>query len=53
MSRFIAIVDDEPDIIELVSFHLRKAGFSVKGFPDGDSLLKSMPVAVQIGRAHV
>jgi two-component system phosphate regulon response regulator PhoB/two-component system alkaline phosphatase synthesis response regulator PhoP len=46
MSRFIAIVDDEPDIIELVSFHLRKAGFSVKGFPDGDSFLKSMPVAV-------
>ncbi|MFH1674786.1 MAG: response regulator transcription factor [Pseudomonadota bacterium] len=31
-SRFIVIVDDEPDIVELVSLHLVKAGFSVKGF---------------------
>lgn len=43
MSRFIAVVDDEPDIIELVSIHLRKAGFSVKGFSDGGSLLKFLP----------
>lgn len=43
MSGFIAVVDDEPDIIELVSIHLGKAGFSVKGFPDGDSFLKSLP----------
>lgn len=46
MSRFIAVVDDEPDIVELVSIHLRKAGFSVKGFPDGDSLLKSLPAGI-------
>ena len=46
MSRLIAVVDDEPDIIELVSIHLRKAGFTVKGFPDGDSLLKAMPSGI-------
>ncbi|HPI93514.1 MAG TPA: response regulator transcription factor [Deltaproteobacteria bacterium] len=43
MGGFIAVVDDEPDIVELVSIHLRKAGLTVKGFPDGDSLLRSLP----------
>lgn len=46
MSRFIAVVDDEPDIIELVSIHLRKAGYPVKGFPDGNSLLRSLTTAL-------
>jgi DNA-binding response OmpR family regulator len=40
MSSRIAVVDDEPDIIHLVSIHLRKAGFSVDTFLNGASLLK-------------
>jgi len=35
----IAVVDDEIDILELVSIHLKKAGFTVKEFQDGGSLL--------------
>jgi len=31
----IVIVDDEPDIVELVSLHLKKAGFKVSAFSDG------------------
>ena len=37
MNELIAIVDDEPDILELVSLHLTKAGFSVREFTDADS----------------
>jgi DNA-binding response OmpR family regulator len=40
MDNRIAVVDDEPDILHLVSIHLRKAGYSVEGFLDGASLLK-------------
>jgi len=40
MSKLIAIIDDEPDIAELVSLHLSKAGFAVKRFLDADSFLK-------------
>ncbi len=42
MSKLIAIIDDEPDILELVSLHLEKAGFEVKGFPDGKTFFKSL-----------
>lgn len=34
MAKLIAVLDDEPDILELVSLHLRKAGFQVEGFAD-------------------
>jgi DNA-binding response OmpR family regulator len=34
MSSLIAVLDDEEDIVQLVSLHLRKAGFSVEGFTD-------------------
>jgi DNA-binding response OmpR family regulator len=30
----IAVVDDDPDILELVSVHLKKAGMKVRAFPD-------------------
>ncbi|RKX70794.1 DNA-binding response regulator [candidate division WOR-3 bacterium] len=39
MRSLIAIVDDEPDILELVSHNLKKEGFEVKGFEDGESFL--------------
>ncbi len=38
MNELIAIVDDEPDIIELVSLHLEKASFKVKGFFEAEYL---------------
>jgi two-component system phosphate regulon response regulator PhoB/two-component system alkaline phosphatase synthesis response regulator PhoP len=42
MSRLIAVVDDEPDILELVSLHLSKAGFTVRTFPDAGHFQKSL-----------
>ncbi|HPC47461.1 MAG TPA: response regulator transcription factor [Deltaproteobacteria bacterium] len=42
MNMLIHIVDDEPDIIQLVSIHLKKAGFAVHGFPEGGSFLRSL-----------
>ncbi|MBP7461144.1 MAG: response regulator transcription factor [Candidatus Delongbacteria bacterium] len=39
MSRLIAIIDDEPDIAELVSIHLMKAGFQTKVFHEVKSFL--------------
>ena len=40
MNKIIAVVDDEPDILKLVSHHLRKAGFTVKELADGASFFK-------------
>ncbi len=39
MSTVIALIDDEPDIVELVSLHLEKAGFKVEGFLDAESFI--------------
>jgi DNA-binding response OmpR family regulator len=39
MSKTIALVDDEPDILELVSLHLKKSNFTVKTFSSGDRFL--------------
>lgn len=36
-AKTIAIVDDEPDILELVSLNLKKAGFKTKEFQTGES----------------
>lgn len=36
MNKLIAVVDDEPDIAELVSVHLKKARFEVKTFLSGN-----------------
>jgi DNA-binding response OmpR family regulator len=33
-NQLIAIIDDEPDILELVGVNLKKSGFQVKGFSD-------------------
>ncbi len=39
MKKSIAIVDDEPDIVELITYHLKKENFKVNEFYDGESLL--------------
>lgn len=38
--KLVAVVDDEPDIVELVILHLRKAGFKVEGFLSAEKFLK-------------
>jgi len=40
MKKNIAIIEDEPDIVELVTIHLAKSGFAVKGFGTGIDFLK-------------
>jgi two-component system phosphate regulon response regulator PhoB/two-component system alkaline phosphatase synthesis response regulator PhoP len=42
MNELIAVVDDEPDIVEIISLQLKKAGFRTAGFSDGRSFLKSL-----------
>ena len=42
-NKLIAVIDDEPDIVELVSIHLRKANFEVTGFFDANSFYKLPP----------
>jgi two-component system phosphate regulon response regulator PhoB/two-component system alkaline phosphatase synthesis response regulator PhoP len=39
MTRTVAVVDDEPDIVELVSLHLKKSSFNVKCFSNGSKFL--------------
>jgi two-component system phosphate regulon response regulator PhoB/two-component system alkaline phosphatase synthesis response regulator PhoP len=34
MSKLVAIVDDEQDIVELVALHVKKNGFEAKGFTE-------------------
>lgn len=40
MKKSIALIEDEPDIIELLSIHLTKAGYTVKAFSNGADFLK-------------
>ncbi len=40
MQETVAVVDDEQDILELVSLHLRNNHFRVREFPDGSSFIK-------------
>ena len=42
MKELIAILDDEPDILDLVSLHLKKAGFRIEGFLDAESFYQFM-----------
>ncbi len=45
-SKLIAVVDDESDIVELVSLHLTKAGFKVKTFEAANELFKFLKTNV-------
>ncbi len=38
-SKLIAVIDDEPDIRELVSIHLKRAGFQAETFKQADDFL--------------
>lgn len=40
MSKLIAVVEDEPDIAELITLHLKKAGFRAEEFREARSFLK-------------
>lgn len=40
MGKLIAVVDDEPDILELLSIHLKKANFTVETFQEAEGFLK-------------
>lgn len=40
MKKTIALVEDEPDIVELLEIHLQKGGFQVKSFSAGKSFLE-------------
>ena len=42
MSKYIFIVDDEPDILELVSIHLLKANFKVKTFAESNAFFNAL-----------
>ncbi len=38
----VAVVDDERDIVEIVSFYLEREGFEIKSFYNGESFLKAL-----------
>ena len=40
MAKLVVIVDDEPDIAEVVSLHLKRAGFATKELVDAESFLR-------------
>ncbi|HDL17881.1 MAG TPA: response regulator transcription factor [Bacteroidetes bacterium] len=40
MSQLIAVVDDELDILELISLHLKRSGFDVKEFLNAENFFK-------------
>jgi DNA-binding response OmpR family regulator len=42
MNSYIAIVDDEPDILELVSLNLKRSGFRVKEFSEVEPFYRSL-----------
>lgn len=42
MRKLIAVVDDEKDILELITHHLKREGFAVKSFQNGKDFLLYM-----------
>jgi two-component system phosphate regulon response regulator PhoB/two-component system alkaline phosphatase synthesis response regulator PhoP len=40
MGKLVVIVDDEPDILDLVSLHLERANFRVRGYENASSFFK-------------
>ncbi len=44
LSRYIAVVEDEPDILDLVSLNLKKERMIVRGFLNGSSFLRALDI---------
>ena len=44
--RRVAVVDDEPDILDLLDLHLSRAGFTVDRYADGASFLAALKSTV-------
>jgi DNA-binding response OmpR family regulator len=42
MNESIAVIDDEPDIVDLLTLHLKRAGFRVDGYLNGQRFLDSL-----------
>jgi len=40
LTKTVAIVDDEPDLLELVALHLKRVGFQTETFLDGQTFLR-------------
>ncbi|MBU4443760.1 MAG: hypothetical protein L6422_11485 [Candidatus Marinimicrobia bacterium] len=43
IGKLVAIVDDEPDILELVSLHLVKAGYTTKKYELAMEFFDALP----------
>jgi two-component system phosphate regulon response regulator PhoB/two-component system alkaline phosphatase synthesis response regulator PhoP len=46
VKSFVVIIDDEPDIVELVSLHLEKSGFKAKGFLNGEDFFNFIDINI-------
>jgi DNA-binding response OmpR family regulator len=46
MNSYIAIIDDEPDILELVSLNLKRSGFKVKEFSEVEPFYRTLRTEV-------
>lgn len=44
--KTIAVIDDEPDILELVKVNLEKAGLRVKEFPDAEKFFRYLKIEI-------
>ncbi len=42
VTKKILVVDDEPDLVELISYNLKKEGFEVSSAPDGEEALNKI-----------
>ncbi len=42
MGQYIAVIDDEPDILELVALNLRKSGYRVREFEEVEPFYRSL-----------
>ncbi|MDJ0835151.1 MAG: response regulator transcription factor [Acidobacteriota bacterium] len=42
-NEHILVVEDEQDILELITYNLEKANYKVSGFPSGEDALKALP----------